>query len=137
MSTALTFPAFGSVVRTSATYFASVLSIHVYGVDVLLTSVGSPPIDGRTRNICASADPISSVMYKSAVVTLDPIGVKTTSKSTMSSSEPVGDEPPVPKDSSVKLAPTLKGTLPHVRPGGRRKKRSSMGWTDGSSRRKK
>ena len=69
MSTALTFPAFGSVVRTSATYFASVLSIHVYGVDVLLTSVGSPPIDGRTRNICASADPISSVMYKSAVVT--------------------------------------------------------------------
>ena len=66
-------------------------------------------------------------MYKSAVVTLDPIGVKTTSKSTMSSSEPVGDEPPVPKDSSVKLAPTLNGTLPHVRPGGRRKKRSSMG----------
>ena len=75
-------------------------------------------------------------MYKSAVVTLDPIGVKTTSKSTMSSSEPVGDEP-VPKDSSVKFAPTLKGTFPHVRPGGRRKKRSSMGDTDGSSLRKK
>ena len=101
----------------------------------MLTSFGSPGIDGSTRNIRESTEPFSSVRYRSSVVTLDPIGVKTTSKSTMSSSGPVGAKP-VPKSSSVKLK-TLNGTLPHVRPGGRRKKRSAMGCTEGSDRRKK